>query len=114
MSADRRTLLFSGIAATTAGVAAMAMREASAAPAQPTAEPALDGDIRWDEAARAAAAEDFGHIVHEMPAGVLRPLSASDVAATIRWAAGRSRSVAAQGQRHSVFGRAMARDGIGC
>jgi cytokinin dehydrogenase len=34
------------------------------------------------------------------------------VAATIRWAAQRGHSFAAQGQRHSVFGRSMASDGI--
>ena len=112
MSADRRTLLFSGIAATTAGVAAMAMREASAAPAQPAAEPALDGDLRFDKAARARAADDFGHLVHRAPEGLLLPGSAEDVAATIRWVAGRGRRFAARGRGHSVFGRAMARNGI--
>ena len=106
LSSDRRTLLLSGIAAATA------IQAASAARAQPAGKPALDGEMHWDEAARAAAADDFGHIVHEMPNGVLRPASAKDVAATIRWAAERGGSFAAQGQRHSVFGRSMAHDGV--
>ena len=46
------------------------------------------------------------------PEGVLLPGSDDDVAATIRWAARRGRKFAPQGQRHSVFGRSMARDGI--
>lgn len=60
----------------------------------------------------AAAAEDFGHLVHRVPAGVLVPESEGDVAATIRWAARHGHPVAAQGRRHSVFGRGQVRDGI--
>ena len=46
------------------------------------------------------------------PEGVLLPASAEDVAATIRWAAGRRRRFAPRGRGHSVFGRSMARAGI--
>jgi FAD/FMN-containing dehydrogenase len=59
-----------------------------------------------------AAAEDFGRLVHRLPEGVLLPASAEDVAATVRWAAAAGRGFAAQGNRHSVFGRAQVRDGI--
>jgi FAD/FMN-containing dehydrogenase len=102
------------MAAVAAGVTAAAGRNASAGagPAKPTPPPMLDGEIRFDKAARIAAARDFGHIVHEIPAGVLLPGSAADVAATIRWAARRRRKFAPRGQGHSVFGRAMARGGI--
>jgi FAD/FMN-containing dehydrogenase len=50
--------------------------------------------------------------VHRTPAAVLLPASAEDVAATIRWVADHGRRFAAQGRRHSVFGRAQAADGI--
>ena len=60
----------------------------------------------------AAAADDFGHLVHQTPNAVLLPASAHDVAAAVRRAAGQGRRFAAQGRRHSVFGRAQARDGI--
>ena len=62
--------------------------------------------------APAAAADDFGHLVHQRPEAVLVPASAQDVAATVRRAAGQGRRFAAKGRRHSVFGRAQARDGI--
>jgi hypothetical protein len=74
--------------------------------------PPLDGEIRFDDQAQAAAAEDFGHLVHHTPEGVVLPASDEDVAAAVRWAAERGRSFAAQGQRHSVFGRAQVRDGV--
>ena len=62
--------------------------------------------------AQVAAADDFGHLVHQLPEAVLVPASAQDVAATVRRTAGQGRRFAAQGRRHSVFGRAQARDGI--
>ena len=74
--------------------------------------PALDGELRFDQVTRAQAADDFGHIVHTAPEAVLLPGSTDDVAETIRWAAKRSRTFAAQGQRHSVWGRSGARNGI--
>jgi FAD/FMN-containing dehydrogenase len=74
--------------------------------------PALLGAVRFDEAARAAAAADFGRIVHRSPAGVLLPDAPSDVATAIRWAAERGRGFAAQGSRHSVYGRAQVADGL--
>lgn len=51
--------------------------------------PPLDGEIRFDDRARAAAAEDFGHLVHHTPEGVVLPASDEDVAAAVRWAAER-------------------------
>lgn len=72
---------------------------------------AVEGGIRVDEQSRAAAADDFGHMVHRRPDAVLWPASAQDLATTIRWAAARGRTVAARGRGHSVFGRSQARDG---
>ena len=74
--------------------------------------PPLDGGIRVDDRARAAAADDFGHLVHRTPEGVLLPASEEDVAVAVRWAAEHGRAFAAQGRRHSVFGRDQAGGGI--
>ncbi len=73
---------------------------------------ARERDLRCDEAARSAAADDFGHIVERRPEGVLVAGSADDLAATIRWAGRRGRGFAARGQGHSTFGRSQVRDGI--
>ena len=51
--------------------------------------PSLDGELRFDDAVRNGGADDFGHIVHKMPEGVLLPGSADDVAKIIQWAAQR-------------------------
>jgi cytokinin dehydrogenase len=75
-------------------------------------EPRLEGELRFDEAARRVASDDFGHIVHRTPTGVLLPASADDVAATIHWAAARGSAFAARGQGHSTFGRSQVEDGI--
>ncbi len=72
----------------------------------------LDGEIRFDKPTRAAAADDFGHIVHRTPHAVLLPASARDVATTVRWAARHGRRFAPQGRRHSVFGRSQVADGV--
>jgi FAD/FMN-containing dehydrogenase len=77
-----------------------------------TGLPAFDGDLLRSEAALAAAADDFGHLVSLRPLAVLRPGSAGDVAAVVRWAAERGVPVAARGQGHSVHGQAQAEDGI--
>jgi cytokinin dehydrogenase len=73
---------------------------------------ALDGEIRFDETSRSAAADDFGHLVHRMPYAVLRPASAQDVATAVRWAARDGHRFAPQGRRHSVFGRSQVDGGV--
>jgi len=80
--------------------------------AQTTDVPQLDGELSFDQAARDAAADDFGHIVHKTPEAVLTPGSVDDIAATIKWAAGRGVTFAAQGQHHSNFGRGNAENGV--
>jgi cytokinin dehydrogenase len=77
-----------------------------------TTPPPLDGELRFDEATRHGRADDFGHIVHKLPEGVLLPGSADDVAVTIRWTAQRGGTFAPQGKRHSTFGRSLVQDGI--
>lgn len=105
MDLTRRAVLIAGLAATAAGVGA-------AHTGKLPPPPPLDGELRFDEASRAAAADDFGHLAHRTPEGVLLPGSAQDVATTIRWAGGLGRQVAPQGQSHSVYGRSQVRAGI--
>jgi hypothetical protein len=78
----------------------------------PTPPPPLDGELHFDEATRQGRADDFGHIVHKLPEGVLLPGSADDVAKTIQWAAQQGCKFAPQGPRHSTFGRSQVPSGI--
>ncbi|KAJ0981157.1 hypothetical protein J5N97_009412 [Dioscorea zingiberensis] len=60
-----------------------------------------------------AASEDFGGVARALPAAVLRPGSADDVAGAIRLASRSDRlTVAARGNGHSVAGQALAPGGI--
>jgi FAD/FMN-containing dehydrogenase len=106
MKVNRRDLLIAGAAAA-AGVCGV-----PAASREHLKLPSINGSFRFDEAARKAAADDFGHIVRNTPEGVLEPSSNADVAETIRWARENKRKVAARGRGHSVYGRSQARDGI--
>lgn len=105
---DRRMMLGSGLgyAAALGGEAAM--------PAAAAQYPklAVAGTFDCDARTLDAAAEDFGHLVHRRPWLVFRPASAADIAAVIRWADIRRLKVAARGQGHSTYGRAMALGGI--
>lgn len=117
MNPNRRDVLrmMAGAATTVLGAAALAEatpERVSATPRDQPRHPPLDGELRFDEATRAAAADDFGHIVHQTPNGVLLPGSAQDVATVVGWAGRRGRTVAPQGQSHSVYGRAQTADGI--
>jgi cytokinin dehydrogenase len=77
-----------------------------------TPPPPLDGVLRFDETTRKGRADDFGHIVHHIPEGVLLPGSADDIAKTIQWTAQWGGRFAPQGQRHSTFGRSQVPKGI--
>ncbi|KAG2579228.1 cytokinin dehydrogenase 11-like [Panicum virgatum] len=81
-------------------------RAAAAAEPEDAGEPAA-------EAAGCAAATDFGGLVSAMPAAVVRPASAEDVASAIRAAARTAGlTVAARGNGHSVAGQATAEGGL--
>ncbi|CAN7152859.1 FAD-binding protein [Rhizobium leguminosarum] len=102
MTTNKRTLLCAGLTAT-AALAAKATGLAAAAKAG--VAPSVAGD------AVTAAAEDFGHLIHRKPQAVLKPASAAGITELMPWAASRGLKVAARGQGHSVFGRAMAEGG---
>jgi hypothetical protein len=99
MATKCRPVLMAGLASTPGP---FMMASGAASVGQP--RPVLDGELRFDEMTQQEAADDFGHIVHRTPDGVLLPASDRDIASTIRWAAARGSKFAARGQRHSVFG----------
>lgn len=76
--------------------------------------PALSGGGRFDCDVEAldVASDDFGHIVRRSPRAVFKPASAADIAGLVRWAGNQGLKVAARGQGHSTYGRAMAGGGI--
>jgi FAD/FMN-containing dehydrogenase len=74
--------------------------------------PPLDGTLTTDPAALAAAADDFGHIVHRSPVAVLRPGSVEDVAKVVRFAREHGIRVAGRGKGHTAFGQSQAEAGV--
>ena len=69
--------------------------------------PRLDGTLLIDDASRAAVGEDFGQIVFEQPAAVLRPGSTRDVATMLRFAHRHGIRVVGRGAGHTVFGQSQ-------
>jgi FAD/FMN-containing dehydrogenase len=114
MDLTRRAMLIAGLTAAgmATGTAAATAGAATAHISTLPPPPPLEGELRFDAASRATAADDFGHIVHRTPAGVRLPGAGPDVATMIRWAGELGRKVAPQGQRHSVYGRSQVRAGI--
>lgn len=85
--------------------------EASAAP-NFNQLPPLDGFVSTDPAALAAAAEDFGHIIHRTPVAVLYPASVNDVVAVVKFARAQGIRIAGRGKGHTVMGQAQAEAGV--
>src|SRR5919112_132129 len=74
--------------------------------------PPLDGTLTTDPAALAAAADDFGHIVHRTPVAVLRPGSVEDVVKMVRFAREHGIRVSGRGKGHTAFGQSQAGAGV--
>jgi cytokinin dehydrogenase len=74
--------------------------------------PPLDGTLTTDPASLAAAADDFGHIVHRTPIAVLRPGSVEDVVKLVRFAREHDIRVAGRGKGHTAFGQSQAAAGV--
>ena len=74
--------------------------------------PSFDGVLLLDDASRAAAADDFGHLVHRQPLAVLKPGSVNDVVELVRFARRNGIKVAARGQGHSTQGQAQVEAGV--
>ena len=74
--------------------------------------PSFDGALLLDDASRAAAADDFGHLVHRQPLAVLKPGSVDDVVKLVQFARRNHIKVAARGQAHSTQGQAQVEAGV--
>ena len=72
----------------------------------------LSGDLYFDDAALQAAADDFGHVVHKRPVGLLRPGAAQDIAKLLQFANRQELKVAMRGQGHSFFGQTQVEGGV--
>jgi cytokinin dehydrogenase len=72
----------------------------------------LSGELGFDDATLQAAADDFGHIVRKMPAAVLRPGGAQDIAQLIQFANQRGLKVATRGRGHSFLGQTQVEGGV--
>ena len=111
MRTDRRNFLGATFGAT-AAVASGANGLMTVAQAGPVDGKSLDPHVSRDPAVRAAAADDFGRLIHRQPRAVLKASSSADVAALMRWASREGVKVAARGLGHSIYGRALVDDGI--
>jgi cytokinin dehydrogenase len=111
MSSDRRMFLSTGLGAT-AALASHASGLTTSAQAVSFESSPLPGNISIDADACAAAAHDFGRLIHRQPRGVLKPASSADLASLIRSARSQRINVTARGQGHSIYGRSLAEDGI--
>lgn len=74
--------------------------------------PALAGTLDTDENALTWAAHDYGDIVHDRPAAVLRPANAADISTVMRHAGEHNLAVVPRGQGHSTGGQAQAPGGV--
>src|SRR5574341_1844641 len=72
----------------------------------------IAGQVLDDPGARADKSSDFGRMIHRIPGVVVRPVSAQDVAAVIRYARRNSVPVATRGEAHTQSGQATVADGI--
>ena len=72
----------------------------------------LSGTLLFDDAARQAAADDFGHIVHRLPLAVLKPGSIEDIVKLVQFANRRGIKVAMRGNGHAMFGQAQVDAGV--
>lgn len=108
MTPDRRTLLHAGVSVTaTLASAGFAGQSPGSRDLRPPRAALTD-----DAESRAAAAQDFGHIIHRRPRAICKPETSSEVAEILRWAREQGLKVAARGQGHATYGRSMAEDGI--
>jgi FAD/FMN-containing dehydrogenase len=74
--------------------------------------PAFDGVLLLDDASRAAAGDDFGHLIHRQTLAVLKPASVSDVVKVISFARRNNIKVSARGQGHSTQGQSQVEAGV--
>ena len=74
--------------------------------------PSLDGELVSDPASLAAAANDFGNIIHRTPKAILRPASVNDIVKTMQYAHDNNLRIAFRGNGHTAYGQSQADEGI--
>lgn len=111
MTPNRRTLLCTSVGVT-AALASRANGENPPEQRTPYDVPAINGEFSFETNARAAAAHDFGEIIHRQPRAVLKPNFRADIASLMRWVGDRGFKVAARGQGQSTYGHSLTEDGI--
>ena len=74
--------------------------------------PKLKGRLLFSGPALAAAADDFGHIVHRRPYAVLEPGDIDDITLMLRFCSRHQIPAAPRGEGHATFGQAEARHGL--
>jgi cytokinin dehydrogenase len=74
--------------------------------------PPLSGVLYTDNTTLAAAADDFGHIVHRQPIAVLKPGSIEDIIRIIQFSRTYKIKIAARGQGHSTYGQSQVEAGV--
>jgi FAD/FMN-containing dehydrogenase len=74
--------------------------------------PPLKGTLLVSEQALKEAADDFGHVVSQLPSAVLRPGSVEDVARMVRFARQHRLKIGARGQGHTTYGHSQVGAGI--
>lgn len=67
----------------------------------------ITGQVVTDDSSRDAASTDFGRVITRRPAAVVRPVSAEDVAKTLKFAARHAMSVSTRGSGHSQTGQSL-------
>jgi cytokinin dehydrogenase len=74
--------------------------------------PLLDGELVIDPASLAAAANDFGNIIHHTPKAILRPGSVNDIIKIMRYARDNKLRIASLGNGHTAFGQSQVNAGV--
>jgi hypothetical protein len=92
------------------------VRQARRSPAHPrctpfAGAPTLRGELVVDDESREAVATDLGKIAWEKPGAVLRPGSADDIAAMVRFCREREIRVSTRGQARTTLGQGLS-DGL--
>src|SRR3984893_13397994 len=72
----------------------------------------LSGELYFDDAALEAVADDFGHVVHKRPVGLLKPGAVQDIAKLLELATRQGLKVAMRGQGHSFLGQTQVEGGV--
>lgn len=77
--------------------------------------PGLDGEVLSDPAELAAAADDWGHIIHRTPRAVLLPASIDDIRKAVKFCRKHDIKIGPMsmvGNSHSTFGQSQAECGL--